>query len=53
MDKETRKVRWAGEMDNLDTILDSIPFTATQRRNIDINLRELEELFAQANNDAN
>lgn len=49
MTKEIRGDRYRDEENRLEEILDAIPFTATQRRNIDMQLDALRILFHEAN----
>lgn len=40
---------WLARRGALDAVLNAIPFTTTQRKEIDHNLRQLDEHFAKVN----
>lgn len=51
MDSEILNDEWREVDMKLDDILGEIPFTQTQRRNIDLCLRQFEILFKKANHE--
>lgn len=48
--KVVRKENWDGEKYQLREVLDAIPFTATQRREIDYHISRMDDLFDETNN---
>lgn len=46
---QQRDIAWDTTMRELKKMLDAIPFTAMQRRNIDEHLEELHTSFVEAN----
>lgn len=48
-EQELNKDKWNREKRDLETVLDAIPFTRTQRENIDYHVSRMEDIFNQTN----